>query len=565
MVFGSTQIELNWYTYGRSHFTSKGYEDHAKLYTDTTFHDNVDLKDKTYMITGANSGLGKGITRYLAQKGAHIYMVCRSEERALAVRDEVIAETSNSNVKVLVCDVGIESDVRQMWNAFISDKSDQKLHGLLCNAGALLKEYTANSDNLETTFACHLAMGTYLLGSLAMPLLESTEDSRLVIMSSGGMYTRKVPSWEVLTYTCDESTEKYDGLKAYGYNKRAQVVLAEQWSKLYTNTKIVSVHPGWCETEGVSGAFTNEEVSYLKPLRDNWQGIEGACWLLAAPSSSLQTGEFYLDRAVAPKYISGLFWTEGGQTKNTESEIRFLMANLDRITNTTRQSPLVKEVFLKNINDKTLIDQKLMARKNFPVKPFEQELDTAKFSIGWKVLAAVPLTFLGEHRYMNPIENYKYDSTKNRVEVDYRFHTIGDALTVKKSSAKQLGYFHNALKTHWRLQPQILYMYWPINANYLILHIAEDYSWCLTGVPSGDYVWLLTRDTPSRKDSFPLPEGAAITSSNEKDGATVEGVETETEGRLTVEQEANILKEGITMAIRLGYNVEKLYITSWTE
>lgn len=565
MVFGSTQIELNWYTYGRSHFTSKGYEAHAKAYTDTTFHDNVDLKDKTYMITGANSGLGKGITSYLAKRGAHVYMVCRSEERALAARDEIIVETSNSNVKVLVCDVGLESDVRKMWASFMNDKSDQKLHGLLCNAGALLKEYTRTSDNLETTFACHLAMGTYLLGSLAMPLLETTEDSRLVIMSSGGMYTRKVPSWEVLTYTCDEKTEKYDGLKAYGYNKRAQVLLAEQWAKMYSNTKIVSVHPGWCETEGVSGAFTEDEVSYLKPLRDNWQGIEGACWLLAAPSASLQSGEFYLDRNLAPKYISGLFWTEGGQTKNTEKEVRFMMANLDRITNTTTQSPLVKDVFIRNISDQTLIDAKLNARKNMPLKPSEQELDVNRFSLGWHVLATVPLEFLGEHKYINPIENYKYDSIKNRIEVDYRFHTIGDALSVKKSSAKQLAYFHNTLKTHWRLQPQILYMYWPINADYLILYVAEDYSWCLVGVPAGNYMWILTRDTPSRKDSSPIPEGIPTSSSNEKEGAAAEAVDTAGESRLTVEQEADILQEGVTMAIRLGINVENMYITSWTE
>jgi len=53
-------------------------------------------------VTGANSGLGKEIATYAAAKGATLYMLCRSKERAEAARDEIVQETKNENVNILL-------------------------------------------------------------------------------------------------------------------------------------------------------------------------------------------------------------------------------------------------------------------------------------------------------------------------------------------------------------------------------------------------------------------------------------------------------------------------------
>jgi NAD(P)-dependent dehydrogenase (short-subunit alcohol dehydrogenase family) len=53
----------------------------------------------------------------------------------------------------------------------------------VCNAGVLLNDLENTSEGVETTFACHLLFGTYLLGSLAKPSLEATKESRLVVVS----------------------------------------------------------------------------------------------------------------------------------------------------------------------------------------------------------------------------------------------------------------------------------------------------------------------------------------------------------------------------------------------
>jgi NAD(P)-dependent dehydrogenase (short-subunit alcohol dehydrogenase family) len=58
-----------------------------------------------------------------------------------------------------------------------------QLDVLVCNAGVLLNDLENTSEGVETTFACHLLFGTYLLGSLAKPSLEATKESRLVVVS----------------------------------------------------------------------------------------------------------------------------------------------------------------------------------------------------------------------------------------------------------------------------------------------------------------------------------------------------------------------------------------------
>jgi len=257
-MFGQLQVSLNFYFYGKSHFTSTGYATNAALYSLPTFHDTARLDDKVVLITGANAGIGKEMAKYAAKTGASVFMVCRTLSKAETAKEEIVKETGNSKVHVLQCDVSLEADVRRCWNEFESHESfkgkSPELHALVTNAGALLNEKTLTSEGVETTFAAHLLYGTHLLGKLAMPTLERTIDSRLIMVSSGGMYNTKLPGWEIMASTHEKSDEKYDGNLAYAYAKRGQVVLAEKWARDHPAVKVVSTHPGWTLTEGVESA-----------------------------------------------------------------------------------------------------------------------------------------------------------------------------------------------------------------------------------------------------------------------------------------------------------------------
>ena len=115
----STSVTTSqWYLYGRRQFTQTGYRRHIEGYTAPVQEsaaiplgapgsDGVNLSGKVVIISGANSGLGKEMATYAAAKGANLYMLCRSKERADRARTEILEATgaSKDNVKVLLADV----------------------------------------------------------------------------------------------------------------------------------------------------------------------------------------------------------------------------------------------------------------------------------------------------------------------------------------------------------------------------------------------------------------------------------------------------------------------------
>ncbi|CAE8598521.1 unnamed protein product, partial [Polarella glacialis] len=423
----------------------------------------LDLKGKVFMVTGANSGLGKEVATFLAAKGASVYMVCRSQARAEAAKTEIVGAAGDGacdRVHILLADCGLESDVRSCWEQFCAHRIAQddsavtvRLDGLLCNAGALSNTRTMTKDDIEVTFASQLLFGTYLLGTLALPCLEATPGSRLVVVSSGGMYNTPFPAWEKATNT---GAAAYDGQFAYAYAKRAQVLLCEQWAVAHPTVAIVSSHPGWTSTPGVDEAY-GESKSWLEPLRSTWQGAEGIIWLCLAAAEKLESGAFYLDRTPQVKHLAGPFFTEGSATKNSPAEVSDMMRLLEDWSNGRRNTKLREAAG--------------------PLQAMERPMDLPSFMGKWYVIANIPTIF--DKGTTNNMENYVLDDTGNTVNVDFTFRKSGSS---KDSLLKQRAAVLNEARTQWAISPKIG-VYLPLRIAYLIVDRAEDYSTCIIGVP----------------------------------------------------------------------------------
>ena len=354
-IFGQFAATSQFYLYGRKHCTQTGYERARRAWLKEFGFDEldkVDLAGRTFMVTGANSGVGmsvselnlhalcvscltplppsteppvrpqshREVSRFLARKGATVHMVCRSEKRGEEARRSIAEEAGNERVYLRVCDCSLEADVRRMYAGFCSAhgtaSAPPRLDGLICNAGVLLNEKTTTSEGIETTFACHLLVGTYLLGSLAMGALEATAGSRVVVVSSGGMYNSKFPVFGVAA----GEEGSYNGNLAYTYAKRGQVLLCERWAEAHPKVKFVSCHPGWTATPAVDAAY-GEMKKYLEPMRTPWEGADAIAWLCTVAPERLEAGAFYLDRKPQVKHMAGPFFSQGGFTKNSREEV----------------------------------------------------------------------------------------------------------------------------------------------------------------------------------------------------------------------------------------------------
>jgi NAD(P)-dependent dehydrogenase (short-subunit alcohol dehydrogenase family) len=201
----------------------------------------------------------------------------------------------------------------------------------------------------QVTFATHLLVGSYYLTTLALPLLLKASEPRVVLVSSGGMYNCRFPGVQAASAQtlprpaasasdpAAEPTPAFNGQLAYAYAKRGQVILGEQLARVHPRVGFFSCHPGWTATPGVDSAYGSQQ-KWLEPMRSLWEGAEGILWLCLAPLTKLESGAFYLDRAVQRKHlpspsIGALFHRgeggEGSYTENTEAEIADMMAQLE--------------------------------------------------------------------------------------------------------------------------------------------------------------------------------------------------------------------------------------------
>jgi len=287
--------------------------------------DGVTMDGKVVVITGANSGIGKELATYAAAKGAKLYMLCRSKERAEKARDEIVQITSNPSIEIVLADLAEMSQVRDAASKLT--EKEEKIDVLVCNGGVLLNDRRVSSEGYELTFASHLLGGSYLLSSLLLPNLKASNDmGRVIFVSSGGMYNTKFPDWETAT-SSEGASHKFDGNFAYAYAKRGQVLLAERLTKTIPEISWVTAHPGWSSTAAVDEAY-GENKKYLEPFRTPWEGAEGMAWMMGTAKSNLESGEFYLDRKPQKKHLSGPFFSEGTYTKNTEAEVDEMMTKL---------------------------------------------------------------------------------------------------------------------------------------------------------------------------------------------------------------------------------------------
>lgn len=277
------------------------------------------MAGKVAMVTGATGGIGLAAAVGFARLGADTRLLVRSAERgeaaAAAVRDVV----PDAEVAVELCDVSDLGAVRAFAERFAA--KERRLDVLVHNAGVLPPQRTLTDDGLELTFATNVA-GPFLLTALLADLLAASAPSRVIFVSSGGMYTAQLDVDALLATAGD-----FDGTRAYAQTKRAEVVLTEQWADRLRERGVVvhSMHPGWVDTPGVRNALPTFNRVMGPLLRDADAGADTIVWLGAAEGPLRSTGRFWHDRAERPTHR--VPWT-----KESEEERRRLWDACVRVT-----------------------------------------------------------------------------------------------------------------------------------------------------------------------------------------------------------------------------------------
>jgi NAD(P)-dependent dehydrogenase (short-subunit alcohol dehydrogenase family) len=173
------------------------------------------MKGRICVVTGANTGLGYESTKALAQKGAHMIMICRSAERGEKARKLIMDESGNPNIFLLLADLSSQDVVRETAN-IISNRWG-KVDVLMNNAAMVVSKRTLSEAGIEMQFAVN-HLSHFLLTHCLIPCLTASPHARVVNISSRNHWMGKI-YFDDLTML-----ENYQVLRAYGQSKLANVL-----------------------------------------------------------------------------------------------------------------------------------------------------------------------------------------------------------------------------------------------------------------------------------------------------------------------------------------------------
>jgi dehydrogenase/reductase SDR family protein 12 len=207
--------------------------------------------DHVALVTGATSGIGESVATQLAAANWTVWLLGRSEQKLQETIARITAVQPDAKVKPLRADLNRLTDVVAVAEQL--RRATNRLDALVHNAGAMSVEYHRTEDDIEQTAQIHL-VAPFLLTHELLSLLQATPGSRVITVSSGGMYTQGLDVADL-----EPTPTRYNGTTSYARTKRAQVVLNEVWATRTEARGITfhAMHPGWVATPGLTDSLPN--------------------------------------------------------------------------------------------------------------------------------------------------------------------------------------------------------------------------------------------------------------------------------------------------------------------
>jgi NAD(P)-dependent dehydrogenase (short-subunit alcohol dehydrogenase family) len=181
---------------------------------------NNDLAGKTYILSGATSGIGLALAENLVKQGASIIGIGRSIERCKQTESHLKNLNPESKSMYLTCDLSLQSQIRSaaaQISTLLNKQRKKYLDGLVNIASSFAFWFVQTAEGFETEWAVnHLA--PFLLTHELLPLLKQAPTSRIITVSSHSHYGGRIHWQDVQLRRC------YNGLRAYEQSKLANVL-----------------------------------------------------------------------------------------------------------------------------------------------------------------------------------------------------------------------------------------------------------------------------------------------------------------------------------------------------
>ena len=178
-----------------------------------------ELSGRTFLITGANTGIGLATAAGLAKRGGRVFVACRSADKGRAAVAGISAESGNDAVAFLPLDLADLASVRACAQEFLA--RGEPLHVLINNAG-VGGARGLTKDGFELTFGIN-HLGHFALTTALLDCLAASAPARVVTVSSDAHYQAPGIDFEAVR----RPTASRTGLREYAVSKLGKVLFSQ--------------------------------------------------------------------------------------------------------------------------------------------------------------------------------------------------------------------------------------------------------------------------------------------------------------------------------------------------
>nr|CDP98401.1 BMA-DHS-24 [Brugia malayi] len=202
-----------------------------------------DLVNKTYIVVGASSGIGKETAKELAMRKAKVIMACRNNRKCIEARRNLVIATKNMEIYCRRLNLEDFDSVREFALKLNTGKIRQ-IDGIVYSAATAESSRQTNKHHIERTFATN-HLGPFLLTSLLYDRLrKQSSPVRLVFLNTSDL------KLDELNF---DDLNSADLMKkdAYYQSKLALALFVKSLSEKVKNTnlRVTMVDPGYTRTD----------------------------------------------------------------------------------------------------------------------------------------------------------------------------------------------------------------------------------------------------------------------------------------------------------------------------
>ncbi|CAP21108.2 Protein CBR-DHS-24 [Caenorhabditis briggsae] len=240
-----------------------GYHIWDSTQSGTKYDLHEDLAGKTYIVTGATSGIGQATAEELAKRNARVIMACRNREKCVQPKIPHISRSTAANATSRI--------------STVSERSSRS-----CPKGN--SSWIESTDGIEKTIATN-HLGSFLLTGLLLDKLLAQKNPVRIVFLNSNIIDRKC-DLKLADFNSDASDKKFDGYEVYKHSKLASALFSKELAERLkdSNINVLVADPG--RTKSNLSAQMDGQTFFLSR------------WLLKIVSFGM--GERRTEKAVRP-------------------------------------------------------------------------------------------------------------------------------------------------------------------------------------------------------------------------------------------------------------------------